>query len=416
MGRDRPLEILFVVHGYPPARGGTEHAVAELARRLVADHGDSVRVFTGDALAAGGFTEPRAPRLPAGTDEIDGVEVRRFRSVRTFGPVLRQLQRVAWRFRTPFHEQLRTLFQGPILPDLERSIRETRADVVVASAFPLLHMYAALRAAHASGRPCVLLPALHPDDVWGFDRSMIDRALCAADACLVYTEFEHDHVLDRGVSAERVRVLGLGVDAESLACGDRAAMRAQLGVPGDAALIGFLGQLAPHKGADVLLQAMASLWESHPQAHCLLAGATTGFRSDLERVVAAFPADQRERIHWRSDFPESEKADLLAALDILAAPSRFESFGLVLLEAWAAGKPVVAGAIPAVSSLVRDGETGLLVPPADRAALAAALARLLDDPAAAAQMGAAGQREVQEQRSWKAVTARLRDELRSVAG
>ena len=414
MAGDRPLEVLFVVHGYPPARGGTEQAVAQLASRLVSIHGDSVRVFTADALGAGGFADPHAPRLAAGDSRVDGVATRRFRSLRAFGPLLRQLQRVAYRFRTPFHEELRTLFQGPILPGLERAIRETEADVVVASAFPLLHMYAALRAAHATGRPCVFLPALHPDDAWGFDRAQIHRAIRAADACLTYTEFERDYVIRRGAEEGRVQVLGLGVDAAALAEGDRDAMRRELGVPGEAPLLGFLGQLAPHKGADTLLRALPRVWEDHPGAHCLLAGAGTGFQAALAKQVEALPREQAARVHWRVDFADAERADLLAATDVIVSPSRYESFGLVFLEAWAAGKPVVAGAIPALRELVREGETGHLVTPGDAAALSGVLCNLLADPPTARRMGEAGRERVRSEHDWAVTTARLREALLGV--
>jgi glycosyltransferase involved in cell wall biosynthesis len=409
MSGERRLRILHVVQGYPPALGGTEEAIAELSRRLVRDHGDRVTVFTSDAVSAEAFARPDLPRLPAGVIFEEGVEIRRFRSFRVAGPALARLQRVAWRLRLPGNEALRTLFQGPILPGLARGIREHDADIVVASSFPLLHMYTALDAARASGKACVFLGALHPDDTWGFERERIYRAIRAADLYIAYTDYERQHVLMHGAEPGRTETIGLGVDLERFAAADGRRVRRELGVEDQIPLIGFIGQLAPHKGIDVLLGALPQVWQEHPEAHCLIAGATTTFQPELDRLCAALPPARRARIHFRADFEESEKPDLFAAIDVLACPSRFESFGLTCLEAWAAGKPVIGCRIPAVEDVVEDGRTGLLIPPGDCKALALALDTLLGSAEIRRAFGAAGMARVVEQHSWPAVTQRFRD-------
>ncbi|MFP6664552.1 MAG: glycosyltransferase family 4 protein [Deltaproteobacteria bacterium] len=408
MSGEQRLRILHIVQAYPPAIGGTEKVIAELSRRLVRDHGDRVSVFTSDALSAEAFARPDLPRLATGSHIDQGVEVRRFRSFRAAGSALAQLQRVAWRLRLPGNETLRTFFQGPILPGLARAIREHDADVVVASSFPLLHMYTALDAARASGKACVLLGALHPDDRWGFDRARIYRAIRAADRYIAYTDYERQHVLANGAVPERTETIGLGVDLERFAAADGGKVRAELGLAERTPLIGFLGQLAPHKGVDLLLQALPQIWQKHPEAHCLIAGATTTFQPEIDRLRARLPSEHQAQLHLRPDFPESAKPDLFAAIDILAYPSRFESFGLAYLEAWAAGKAVVGCRIPAVEDVVEDGRTGLLIPPGDRAALANGLTKLLESPDRRAAFGAAGRARVEESHSWAAVTQRFR--------
>jgi glycosyltransferase involved in cell wall biosynthesis len=415
MSGEQRLRILHIVQGYPPAIGGTEKAIAELSRRLVRDHGDRVSVFTSDALSAEAFVRPDLPRLATGTHLDAGVEVRRFRSFRAAGSVLAQMQRVAWGLRLPGNEALRTFFQGPILPGLARAIREHNADIVVASSFPLLHMYTALDSAKASGKACVLLGALHPDDHWGFDRSRIYRAIRAADRYIAYTDYERQHVIANGAAPERTETIGLGVDLERFAAADGSRIRGELGLKKETPLIGFLGQLAPHKGVDLLLRALPQLWEKHPEVHCLIAGATTSFQPEIDRLSAALPFERQAQLHSRPDFAESAKPDLFAAIDILAYPSRFESFGLAYLEAWAAGKPVIGCSIPAVEDVVEDGRTGLLIPPGDCAALVAGLATLLRSAEMRRTFGAAGRAQVEERHSWAAVTQRFRQAYQRAA-
>lgn len=383
--------------------------MAEISRRLVADYGDQVTVFTADGLSAEAFSRRDLPRLPEGSSSEDGVEVRRFRSFRVAGPVLARMQRVAYRFNLPFNEQLRNWFQGPILPGLARAIRDHPSDIVVASSFPLLHMYVARKAAHQSGKPCVLVGALHPDDTWGFDRDCIHRAIKQADRYIAYTDWERQHVISRGAPAERVLRIGLGVDVDDFAAGDVTRVRAELGIGKDTPLLGFIGQLAPHKGIDTLLSALPQVWEEHPQAHCLLAGAATAFQADIERNLAKFSAEERSRIHLRVDFAEKDKPDFFAALDVLAYPSRFESFGLAYLEAWAAAKPVVGCRIPAIEEIIEDGRTGRLIPAGDSSSLASVLNDLLGSTDLRRELGEAGRRQVSESGGWAATVTRFRE-------
>jgi glycogen(starch) synthase len=97
---------------------------------------------------------------------------------------------------------------------------------------------------------------------------------------------------------------------------------------------------------------------------------------------------------------EQTKQNLLAACDLLALPSRVDTFGIVLLEAWLHGKPVIGAQSGGISDLVQPEETGLLVPFEDVTALAAAIRRLLTEPKLAARLGNAGRRKVLKHYTW----------------
>jgi glycosyltransferase involved in cell wall biosynthesis len=404
----RPLRILHVVQGYTPAVGGSERVIQRLSEELVAGHRDRITVFTTNCRNAEAFPRPSLPSLALGWETVRGVDVRRFRVVRNLGPLLGPLQSAAFRLGVPFNDHLRTWYAGPIIPGLARAVRRYDADIIAATSFPLRHMYQALRGAHASGRPCVLIGGIHPDDRWGYDRPMINRAAARADLYVAYTKLEARHVIEHGASADRVEVIGVGVDPGEFASVDPEPLRRELGI-GDAPVVGFIGQLGVHKGIAHLVAAMEEVWQRHPAARLLIAGARTVFSKSVEELVARLPGAQRQRVLLRLDFSERDKPRLMSLLDVLAYPSQYESYGIAFLEAWAAAKPVIGCRCGAVAEVVRDDADGLLVPYADPRALAAAISALLDDPGRARALGAAGRRRVLAEHTWPAIAARFRD-------
>jgi len=292
------VRVLHVTQGYFPTIGGTEKMVQEIAEHLVQRYGDEVSVFTTNCYNGEGFWNPRVPRFAAGCEEIRSVRVRRFPVLTRLSALLVRPQRYAYRHRLPFNQTLRALSQGPIVPGLERAIRRWSGDLVVGASFPLLHMFGALRAAHGTGRPCVLIGALHPEDHWGYGRGMIYRAIRAADAYIALTDYEASWVISQGADPRRVRVVGLGVDltAHQGVTSADAKRRYDLG---DAPVVGFVGQLGGHKGVDTLLRAMPAVWRDLPQTRLLLAGARTLFAEEIQRQLRSPPTGGSRFDWWR---------------------------------------------------------------------------------------------------------------------
>ena len=396
-----------MVQGYPPAIGGTENLFCHISERLVQQYGDDVTVFTANGYNAEAFYSPRQPLLPPGQETINGVRVHRFRVFNWLGPALRYAQQVAFWLRLPFNQYLRTLYGGPILPGLKKAIGEFHGDVVVASSFPLLHMYVALSARQLNGCPLVYCGGLHPKDHWGADRPMIYDAIRRADAYIAYTTYERDFLLEKDIPAAKMSVVGLGVDAERFVHADGTAFRQRWGEL-SAPVVAFIGQQAQHKGVDTLVRAMEQVWQQLPQTRLLIAGARTRFSRQLRRQANALPARQREQVLILDNFDEAEKPLFFAACDMLVYPSEFESFGLAYLEAWACGRPVIGTHTGAIPSVVQDEVDGLLVPPRNASALADAILRLLEDESLRHRLGESGRQKVLEHYTWETVVARFR--------
>jgi glycosyltransferase involved in cell wall biosynthesis len=151
-----------------------------------------------------------------------------------------------------------------------------------------------------------------------------------------------------------------------------------------------VGRLEPQKGMDVLLRALRQIVGEFPDVRLRIAGEGSE-RAALEKQARDLGLGDRVAFLGQRD----DVISLMAESGLLVHGARWEGFGLVLLEAMAAGTPVVATRVGGVAEVVADGETGLLVAPEDSAALAAGVSALLRDPARAHAMGAAGRRRLE---------------------
>jgi phosphatidylinositol alpha-mannosyltransferase len=167
--------------------------------------------------------------------------------------------------------------------------------------------------------------------------------------------------------------------------------------------VGFLGRYdEPRKGLPVLLQAMRSVVREHPGAQLLVAG--RGDPAELDRLVGD---DLRPHVQLLGEVSEADKAAFLRSVDVYCAPNLLgESFGVVLVEAMAAGAPVLASDLDAFARVLEDGAAGVLVRRGDPDALARELSALLADPARRARLSAAGSRAAAAY-DWSVVAARI---------
>jgi glycosyltransferase involved in cell wall biosynthesis len=204
-----------------------------------------------------------------------------------------------------------------------------------------------------------------------------------------------------GVPAAKLVAIQPGVDTERFHPGvSGAGVRAELGLDGP--VVGLVANIRGSKGHGVFLEAAAEVRRAEPRARFLIVGDGVGYDDVRRRVRALALEGPVVMTGFRRDVPE-----VMAALDVLALPSiRSEAASQVLAQALAVGTPVVATTVGGSPELVRDGETGRLVPPGDAPALAAAILDLLRDPARARAMARRGQAIVRERHALDAVMAR----------
>ena len=218
--------------------------------------------------------------------------------------------------------------------------------------------------------------------------------------------------LDSG--ATRVRVVPPGTDPEQFRPGvDARPLRARFGLPdGDTRWLVTVARLQRHKGIDTVIQALPAILAGAPDVRYAVAGSGPD-RERLERL--AQQVGVRDCVRFLGAVDDQDLPALYNLGSVYVGASRrserlgVEGFGIALVEASACGLPVVAGNSGGIPDAVRDGETGFLVPPEEPAAFAAAICRLLADPATGKRIGQNGRRAVESYFNWDRVVRDLRD-------
>jgi glycosyltransferase involved in cell wall biosynthesis len=235
----------------------------------------------------------------------------------------------------------------------------------------------------------------------------LHRPLFAADAIHAMSRHEKEVLIELGVPAARIAFIPLGVDRSLLE-----SPNPEPRTPNPTVL--FLGQTKYRKGWDVLMRAIPHVRSVVPEARFIFAGHTARDQADFDTLADELGV--RDALVTPGRVAEAEKVRLLRSSWLVALPARYEGFGIPLVEAMMVGTPVVTTDVPACNEIVRDVETGLVVPPDDPEALGAAIARLLADGALRNRLGQQGQRHAIAEYDGPIIAKRFVDLYTSLIG
>ena len=241
-----------------------------------------------------------------------------------------------------------------------------------------------------------------------FHRRLLNRLLSRASARIIAVSeaIRDDLVAHDGIAPRKVTVIRNGIDVRRVQASlTREQARAALGIKDDELAIGCVGRLEEQKGHRFLLEACAKLSNDPGLMHRLriLMVGDGRLRGDLERQASALGLmSSVSFLGTRQDVPE-----ILRALDIYAMPSLWEGLSIAMLEAMAAGLPVVISDVSGVAQALGDNQYGLRVPPADDAALARAIRSLAREPARRRALGASARERVKAEFSIEAMMSQL---------
>ena len=213
-----------------------------------------------------------------------------------------------------------------------------------------------------------------------------------ADHLIAVSRGVRDALIEQGIAPDKIEVLYHGIDLEHyVASCDAAQAKMQLGLPAGARVVGVAASLIARKGHRFLLEALARLQQSVGPIHAVFAGEGE-LESELRAQVAAL--NLTERVHFlgfRRDI-----AQVICALDVFVLPSLKEGLSIAVMEAMALQKPVICSRIAGLPEVVRDGQTGILVPPGDADALQGALEQLFGDADLRRELGENARRFLEE--------------------
>jgi len=275
-----------------------------------------------------------------------------------------------------------------VVRDLYRLFKRERPHVVHTHAWGTL--LEGLVAARAAGVPVVVHGEHGTLQLRGYQRWLQRLGWGAADRVLsVSSKLSERMSAATGFSARRITTIRNGVHLDRFRPADRAAARKALGIPGGV-VIGTVGRLVPVKDQATLVDAVAELRRAGVTTTLVIAGDGPE-RPALEARATAAGVDLR-LLGYRPDVEQ-----VLGALDVFVLSSVSEGLSNTILEAMAAARPVVATRVGGAEEMIDDGVTGVLVPPSDPGAMAAALRRVLATGDAGAAMGAAARRRVESE-------------------
>ena len=352
------MRVLEVTQRYPPALGGVERHVEQLTRELRRARFE-VDVLTTDLARDRPFTRlgdaSRDPRVRA----------ERVRAVRI----------------ADLPHGLGIVAPGLVLETVRRS-----ADVVHAHAFGFPPTWAGALRRWGKATPLVVTP--HSDTGgggWGsqlYERAFTHGVLTRADHVVALTEGERARLERLGVEPARLSVLPNGIDLTEFKDLDTSARGSET------FRVLYVGRIDPQqKGLTTLIRAVASLEEGRRIA-VRLVGEDWGGTAEVVRLIGALRVGDRVEVVGPVSRPQLLSE--YAATDLFVLPSTIEPFGIVLLEAMAAGLPIVATSVGGIPEVVDHGRTGLLVPPKDPRKLAEAIEKFRGDADLRQRFGRAG--------------------------
>jgi len=240
-----------------------------------------------------------------------------------------------------------------------------------------------------------------------FRNYAIHEPLRHVDALIPCSRHEAEVMAQLGLGDRPMTVVPLWLDMEFMH-GPAPALHLPLTHP----IIPYIGQLTVRKCYDMVIEAMPAVIARYPDASFVFVTHNPEQRTNLQRM-----ADERgmaANLHFLGQISEEEKLALLRVSDLLPFPSRYEGFGLPLLEGMAAGTPVISTDIPVVNEIIEHGENGLLIPYDDSAALGRAILSVLDDPALRARLVAGGRHSMAERFDPRALVEQVVEVYRAV--
>jgi len=403
------MHVAQFVHRYPPALGGAEAYTARLCNYL-SQCGDRVSVWTSNAIQL----EEMWQKTRSNTRQFECES--NLEPIGTRPPVIKRYRPIAFPARRyvlkalsllPFRKWQCLLSPcNPVCPNMWRDAINYKGhlDVVHAVAFPYsFPVVCGLELANRRGVPFFVTPFLHLGDPYDpadgtrqrYSKPHLRWLLRQADGVFVQTELERTAVIGLGVEEKRVFLQGLGVDARECTGGDGNGLRSKLAVRSAEVLVGHLANNSVEKGTCDLLEAADRLWRKGEQFRVVLAGPEMkNFSTFWEKYRS------KDKVIRLGALSEAGKRDFFAAFDLFALPSRTDSFGLVLLEAWANKKANLVYRAGGPAELVRDGIDGLHAQCGDIGHLSNQLGRLITDEQLRMKLGETGFKRIEREFQW----------------
>jgi glycosyltransferase involved in cell wall biosynthesis len=282
-------------------------------------------------------------------------------------------------------------------------------DIVTATSFPWSSTVLAYYGAKKGNIPFIMLPLFHighPE----YECYSFYELLRKSDAIITLTPYEAEYLATKAIPKEKIHIIGAGVNPNEFTEANSEKFKEKYGLH-DSQIILFMGNRISSKGIFTLIESMRHVKRSYPKARLVLAGRSG---REYDDYYSKLPPALQSSIVDVGVLPKQEKADAFAAADIFVMPSKFESIGLVYLEAWMCSTPVIGSYSKTLSNVITDGDDGFLIDFGDSAMLGKKIVYLLKNDALREEMGNAGKDKVLQNYTWNKITSKIEDLYKNV--
>jgi glycosyltransferase involved in cell wall biosynthesis len=371
------MKIIQVTQRFFPAIGGVETHVYNIAKKLI-EQGHEVTVYTSDLLR----DNPQI-RLCNVKDKVNGIRIRRLKAFKL----------------------LPKIEASTVMPSMITALSKEKADIIHAHGYCYFPAYLVALAHHITGIPMVLTTHTSPESTMltlsNLYNQMVGKfVLKTTGQIITLAKREAEYLTSIGAKSERISVIPNGIDTNFFSQRtDGCNFRKKYGIVGNPIL--FVGRLSKIKGLNYLIDAMPEILKETPDAMLVIVGPDFGVETGLRRRVKQLNIEKK--VLFTGPLFGDELVDSYAASDLFVLPSIVESFPLVLLEAMAMGKPVVATNVGAARNLIQHGVEGFIIKPRRPDQIAKAVISLLKNRNLASKMGDIN-RKIASRYSWDNIT------------
>ena len=412
-------KILLISHIFPPAIDGGSRVIYKLSCYFESQKHQTL-YLSSDCSSTDDFTKPKYKKISKIYHLRSNIYLSVYHRLRR---PLRFLEIVLRHILFINHESyllnlVKVLQKGPvfkIIPFIKTTVKiiHFNPDLIIAGPLPTTTILYAdffkklINLQRPKNHSCKLLinASFHPDDP-DFHRQPLIKTLQSADYLWTLTKFETNYFIKKfRINPKKIILAGNGIDESFLKKPKKSKiyhLRPN---------ILFIGSLAAHKGIDTLINSFSKIYHLRSNVSLTIAGQKTLHYPQIKKQINKLPKTVKNKIKFVFSFPQSELKNLIDNCHILVLPSKQESFGLVLLEAWARSKPVVVNNIAPLAEITHQTQGGLIFNLNNSDDLAQKIKLLIDSPKLRHQLGQNGFNYVKNNYTWLKIGQKISEKI-----
>ena len=389
------MNICHIVPIYLPGiLPGCSKYIQDVSEHL-SKRGHDVVVLTANAVTGRGWVDPLFGEYSSKKEEmINGVRVKRLKTQWQITSTMYMLKNIAGRLLPHSIGNIVSLLSaGPYLSNLEKEFQKESFEIIHVTAFPFGLIWLVWKTCAALEKPFFCTPLIHFEDP-NHKNPLLWKALRDASAVIACSNYEKEGMTSMGVNPSKIHLIPMGINLEEWKNPDGDRFRRKYRLEGKKIIL-FAGTKSYNKGATHLLEAVEKIRQKVKGLILVSIGLPTKEWESNRSLL------HEENLLDLGYVSEEEKREAFDACDLFVMPSRYDSFGVVYLEAWRCGKPVIGAKVGAIPEVIEEGKDGLLVEFGEVNQLASAIISLLNHPDLGKEMGETGRKKVTDRFNWQ---------------